>query len=131
MFVPMLSVIQYGWTGLMRASINGHTSTVWILLETKADPNITDEVKVHYNCLYNSMVDQKGHVHYQFPITNFEINFQYKYFSLPILNFSFLASNMSLLNLVFLLSNMDISKYQIWLFKFLILIFPITILACV
>ena len=63
MFVPMLSVIQLGWTGLMRASELGHTSTMRILIEAKADPNITDEVKVHYNCLYNSMVAQKGHVH--------------------------------------------------------------------
>ena len=57
MFVLMLSVIQFGWTGLMRASEYGHTSTVRILLEAKADPNITDEVKLHYShCLYNSTI---------------------------------------------------------------------------
>ena len=44
----MFSIIQYGWTGLMKASANGHTSTVSVLLsEGKADPNITDEVKLH------------------------------------------------------------------------------------
>ena len=49
MLVPMLSVIQLGWTGLMWASMNGHTGTVRVLLEAKADPNITDEVKLHYS----------------------------------------------------------------------------------
>ena len=98
MFVPMLSVIQYGLTGLMRASVNGHTSTMRIFLEAKADPNIIDEVKVHYNCLYNSMVAQKGHVKYQFqyfqlPILKSTSN-NYGYFSLPIWIFSFLTSSM-------------------------------------
>ena len=42
-------------TGLMRASDEGYTETVRVLLEAKADPNITDEVKLHYShCLYNS-----------------------------------------------------------------------------
>ena len=87
MFVPMLSVIQVGSTGLMRASERGHTGTVRILLEAKADPNITDEVKLHYShCLYNSTLAQKGHVHYQF-----------QYFQLPILKST---------------SNMGISDYQ-------------------
>ena len=53
--IPMLSVIQLGWTGLMRAVENHHAYTVRALLEAKADPNITDEVKLHYShCLYNS-----------------------------------------------------------------------------
>ena len=86
-FVPMLSVIQVGSTGLMEASINGHTSTMRILLEAKTDPNFTDEVKLHYShCLYNSTVAQKGHVHYQF-----------QYFQLPVLKST---------------SNMGISHYQ-------------------
>ena len=48
-------VIQGGWTSLMRASSDGYTNIVSVLLEAKADPNITDEVKFHYShCLYNS-----------------------------------------------------------------------------
>ena len=67
MFVLMLSVIQFGWTGLMVASEYGHTGTIQILLEAKADPNITDEVKLHYShCLYNRTMAQKGYAHCQF-----------------------------------------------------------------
>ena len=51
----MLSIIQYGNTGLMWASVGGYTEIVSVLLEAKADPNITKEVKLHYSyCLYNS-----------------------------------------------------------------------------
>ena len=51
----MLSIVQYGVTGLMAASVGGYTETVRVLLEAKADPNITDEVKLHYShCLYNT-----------------------------------------------------------------------------
>ena len=51
----MLSIIQSGRTSLMWASRGGYTETVSVLLEAKADPNITDEVKLHYShCLYNS-----------------------------------------------------------------------------
>ena len=52
----MLSIVQYGGrTGLMEASGRGFTDTVRVLLEAKADPNIADEVKLHYShCLYNS-----------------------------------------------------------------------------
>ena len=39
----------------MEASKDGYIDTVRVLLEAKADPNITDEVKLHYShCLYNS-----------------------------------------------------------------------------
>ena len=39
----------------MWASSKGYTATVSVLLEAKADPNITDEVKLHYSpCFYNS-----------------------------------------------------------------------------
>ena len=39
----------------MEASYFGHTETMGILIEAKADPNFTNEVKVHYShCLYNS-----------------------------------------------------------------------------
>ena len=51
----MLSIIQKGVTGLMLASDEGYTETVRVLLEAKANPNVTDEVKLHYShCLYNS-----------------------------------------------------------------------------
>ena len=50
----MLSIIKYQYTGLMWAIEGGYTETVSVLLEAKADPNITDEVKLHYShCLYN------------------------------------------------------------------------------
>ena len=41
-----------GSTCLMSASWNGHVDTVRVLLEAKADPNITDEVKLHYSHCY-------------------------------------------------------------------------------
>ena len=51
----MLSIIQNGYTGLMWVSQEGSTDTVRVLLEAKADPNITDEVKLHHShYLYNS-----------------------------------------------------------------------------
>ena len=51
----MLSIIQDGDTGLMRASYWGHTEAMGVLLKAKADPNLTNEVKLHYShCLYNS-----------------------------------------------------------------------------
>ena len=51
----MLSIIQRGMTGLMEATLRGNIDTVRVLLEAKADPNITDEVKLHYShYLYNS-----------------------------------------------------------------------------
>ena len=38
----------------MVASFLGFTETMSVLLEAKADPNITDKVKLHYShCLYN------------------------------------------------------------------------------
>ena len=44
----MLSIFQYGMTGLMKASAKGHTSMVSVLLsEGKAEPNITDKVKLY------------------------------------------------------------------------------------
>ena len=39
----------------MVASENDAREVVSVLLEAKADPNITNEVKLHYShCLYNS-----------------------------------------------------------------------------
>ena len=53
----MLSIVQYGKTGLMAASEGGYTETVRVLLEAKADPNITNRVKLHYcHCLYNTQI---------------------------------------------------------------------------
>ena len=55
MLIKILSIIQNGRTSLMMASWHGYTETVSVLLAAKADPNITDEVKLHYShCLYNS-----------------------------------------------------------------------------
>ena len=39
--------MQWGYTGLMLASSEGYADIVKELLEAKADPNITDEVKLH------------------------------------------------------------------------------------
>ena len=44
-----LSIIQNGYTCLMFASVRGFTETVSVLLAAKADPNITDEVKLYYS----------------------------------------------------------------------------------
>ena len=53
----MLSIIQNGRTVLMKASEGGYTETVRVLLEAKADPNITTKVKLHYShCLYNTQI---------------------------------------------------------------------------
>ena len=39
----------------MYASFQGYTKTIRVLLAANADPNITNEVKLHYShCLYNS-----------------------------------------------------------------------------
>ena len=39
----------------MWVSLFGYTETMSVLLAAKADPNITNEVKLHYShCLYNS-----------------------------------------------------------------------------
>ena len=43
-----LSLFQDGRTGLMEASFGGYTEIVKVLAEAKADPNITDKVKLHY-----------------------------------------------------------------------------------
>ena len=42
----LLSIIQDGWTALMKASENGHTDVVKVLVEAKADLNITDKVNL-------------------------------------------------------------------------------------
>ena len=45
----------------MWASLSGNTETVSVLLAAIADPNITDEVKLHYShCLYNQGFIQWG-----------------------------------------------------------------------
>ena len=46
----IIIIIQNGGkTCLMVASGSGHIDTVRVLLEAKADPNITNKVKFHYN----------------------------------------------------------------------------------
>ena len=45
-------IIQDGMTSLMYISFHGFTETVSVLLAAKADPNITDEVKLHYSHLF-------------------------------------------------------------------------------
>ena len=51
----LLPTIQVGDTSLMEASSGGYINTVRALLEAKAVPNITNEVKLHYShCLCNS-----------------------------------------------------------------------------
>ena len=51
----IISILQDGMTGLMAASLGGFVDTVRVLLEAKADPNLTDDVRLHYShCLYNS-----------------------------------------------------------------------------
>ena len=44
-------IIQHGRTGLMKASLRGDTRTMSILLAAKADPNVINEVKLHYSQL--------------------------------------------------------------------------------
>ena len=56
----LLSIIQFGRTALMKASDGGHTEVVKVLVEAKADLNITDQVILiinyilsytHYRCV--------------------------------------------------------------------------------
>ena len=42
----LLSIIQDGRTALMKASDNGHTEVVKVLVEAKAELNITDQVNL-------------------------------------------------------------------------------------
>ena len=46
--------IQEGFTSLILASKNGHVEVVEALLNFKADPNITDKVRVHAGLLLTS-----------------------------------------------------------------------------
>lgn len=47
----LLSILQDGVTSLMWASNNGHTDTVKVLLDAKADFNITDNVRLQALCI--------------------------------------------------------------------------------
>ena len=49
MICVVLSRMQCGWTGLMWASERRYIATMKVLLEAKANPNITNEVKVCYS----------------------------------------------------------------------------------
>ena len=53
----LLSIIQYGRTALMRASDEGHTEVVKVLVEAKADLNITDKVNLIINYLLTLTID--------------------------------------------------------------------------
>ena len=53
----LLSVIQIGETALMKASNEGHTEVVKVLVEAKADLNITDQVNPIINYLLTLTID--------------------------------------------------------------------------
>ena len=53
----LLSIIQYGGTALMWASAGGHTEVVKVLVEAKADLNITDKVNLIINYLLTLTID--------------------------------------------------------------------------
>ena len=53
----LLSIIQIGKTALMYASYEGHTEVVKVLVEAKADLNITDEVNLIINYLLTLTID--------------------------------------------------------------------------
>ena len=53
----LLSIIQYGVTALMEASARGHTEVVKVLVEAKADLNITDQVNLIINYLLTLTID--------------------------------------------------------------------------
>ena len=44
----------------MLASSNGYKEIVKVLAEAKADPNITDKVKLHYTHYYNIIVQTRS-----------------------------------------------------------------------
>ena len=52
----IISILQDGRTGLMVASLGGFVDTVRVLLEAKADPNITDDVRLHYTATVCTIV---------------------------------------------------------------------------
>ena len=60
-----MSLIQSGYTGLMLASSRGHTAIVKVLAEAKADPNITDKVKLHYThyCIVYELIKTMHVIH--------------------------------------------------------------------
>ena len=53
----LLSIIQYGRTALMKASLYGHTEVVKVLVEAKADLNITTQVNLIINYLLTLTID--------------------------------------------------------------------------
>ena len=55
----VLFIIQENLSGTMAACRRSYKHAVRVLLDAKADPNITDEVKLHYcnsHCLFNSIM---------------------------------------------------------------------------
>ena len=52
----IISILQDGMTGLMVASCGGFVDTMRVLLEAKADPNITNDVRLHYTATVYTIV---------------------------------------------------------------------------
>ena len=57
-YIIIIIIQNGGKTCLMTASGRGYVDTVRVLLEAKADPNITDEVKLHYRHCLTVFIDQ-------------------------------------------------------------------------
>ena len=53
----LLSIIQDGYTALILASYDGHTEVVKVLVEAKADLNITGQVNLIINCQLTLTID--------------------------------------------------------------------------
>ena len=51
MTIAFCHILQVGDSSLMEASSGGYKGIIEVLLEAGADPNITNEVKLHYNII--------------------------------------------------------------------------------
>ena len=61
LYVLLLLSPQDGQTPLYRASDNGHTDVVRLLLENKADPNISDKVSYSESVIPFHVLVGNGH----------------------------------------------------------------------
>ena len=59
----LLSIIQYGSTALRLASYYGHTEVVTVLVEAKADLNITYQVNLMINIYLHSLISIDVHTY--------------------------------------------------------------------
>ena len=57
-YIIIIIIQNGGKTCLMTASGRGYVDAVRVLLEAKADPNITDKVKFHYRHCLTVFIDQ-------------------------------------------------------------------------